>query len=152
MPIQVYPISSLSFDQSKQLDSPNGKKTPAVLLLHEEKYTALLNLLVKLWHCLFKLWKCQKAMAILPHESKALLQLFCLQPIIFGWRQNSFSGAFASWGKTKIHYFTWADQYRIGLTIFKNLRMWTGSDSILLDQDWTRTEKFHSPLISGRVH
>jgi len=26
----------------------------------------------------------------------------------------------------------------------------TGSDSILSDQDWTRTEKFHSPLISAR--
>jgi len=29
--------SSLSFDQSKQSDSPNGKITPAVLLLHEAK-------------------------------------------------------------------------------------------------------------------
>jgi len=29
----VYPISSLSFNQSKQSDSPNGKITPAVLLL-----------------------------------------------------------------------------------------------------------------------
>jgi len=25
-----------------------------------------------------------KAVAILPHEAKALLQLFCLQPIVFG--------------------------------------------------------------------
>jgi len=32
--------------------------------------------------------------------------------------------------------------------IFKNLRIRTGSDSILSDQDWTLTEKFHSPLIS----
>jgi len=38
--------------------------------------------------CLVKLWKCQKAMSILPHEAKALLQLFSLQPIIFNWRQN----------------------------------------------------------------
>jgi len=30
--IQVHPVSCLSFDQSKQLDSPNGKTTPAVLL------------------------------------------------------------------------------------------------------------------------
>jgi len=29
-------------------------------------------------------------------------------------------------------------------------RIRTGSDSVLSDQDWTRTEKFHSPLISGR--
>jgi len=71
-------------------------------------------------HCLVKLWKCQGAMSIFPHEAKALLQLFCLQPIIFGWRQNSFSGAFASWGKIKIHYFIWADQHWIGLMIFKN--------------------------------
>jgi len=35
--IQVYPTSSLSFDQPKQSDSPNGKMTPAVLLLHEAK-------------------------------------------------------------------------------------------------------------------
>jgi len=33
---------------------------------------------------------------ILPHESKALLELFCLQPIAFGYRQNSSSGACAS--------------------------------------------------------
>jgi len=31
----------------------------------------------------------------------------------------------------------------------KILRIRTGSDSILSDQDWTRTEKFDSPLISG---
>jgi len=58
--------------------------------------------------CLVKLWKCQKSASILPREAKALLQLFCLQPIIFEWRQNSLSGAFASWGKIKIQYFTWA--------------------------------------------
>jgi len=34
--------------------------------------------------------------------------------------------------------------------IFKNLRIRTGSDSILSNQDWTRSEKFHSPLISAR--
>jgi len=37
MLIQVYPVSSLSFDQSRQSDSPNGKITPAVLLLYEAK-------------------------------------------------------------------------------------------------------------------
>jgi len=35
--------------------------------------------------------------------------------------------------------FTLADQDCIGLMIFKNFA----------DQDWTRTEKFHSPLISA---
>jgi len=35
--------------------------------------------------------------------------------------------------------------------IFKNFVDRTGSDSILSDQDKTRTEKFHSPLISD-VH
>jgi len=39
MLIQVYPVSSLSFDQSEQSDSPNGKITPAVLLLYEAKQT-----------------------------------------------------------------------------------------------------------------
>jgi len=35
MLIQVDPVSSLSFDQPKQSDSPDGKVTPAVLLPHE---------------------------------------------------------------------------------------------------------------------
>jgi len=77
-------------------------------------------------------------MSILPHEPKALLQLFRLQPIIFGWRQNSFSGAFASWGKIKIHYFTWAVQDWIGLMIFKNF----------VDQDWIGFSFFGSGLDS----
>jgi len=33
--------------------------------------------------------------------------------------------------------------------IFKNLRIRAGSDSIFAGQDWTRTEKFVSPLISA---
>jgi len=36
---------------------------------------------------------------ILPHEAKALLELFCLQPIVFGWRQNSSRNSFGSWHK-----------------------------------------------------
>jgi len=36
---------------------------------------------------------------ILPHEAKELLELFCLSPIRIGWRQNTSSSAFASWGK-----------------------------------------------------
>ena len=36
---------------------------------------------------------------ILPHEAKELLELFCLQPNTIGWRKNSHSSAFASWGK-----------------------------------------------------
>jgi len=34
--------------------------------------------------------------SILPHEAKALMELFCLQLIVFGLRQNSFSSSFAS--------------------------------------------------------
>ena len=64
------------------------------------------------------------------------------------WRQNSSSSSFASWRKIKIHDFTLANQDWIGLMIFKNLRIRPGSDSISLVQDWTRTEKFYSPLIS----
>ena len=67
----------------------------------------------------------------------------------FDWRQNSSSSSFASWGKIKIHVFTLADQDWIGPMILKILRIRTGSDSILSDQGWTRTEKFHSPLISA---
>jgi len=35
-----------------------------------------------------------KAVSILPHEAKALLELFYLQPIVFGQRQNK-SSSFA---------------------------------------------------------
>jgi len=75
----------LSLDQSKQSDSPNGKITPTVLFP-----------LMPNRHFLFKFWTCQKAVSILPHEAKALQELFCLQPIVFGWRQNSSSSYFAS--------------------------------------------------------
>jgi len=58
----------------------NGKITPAVLFpLMPNRYF------------LGEFWKWQKVVAILPHEAKALLQLFCLQPIVFGLRQNSSS-------------------------------------------------------------
>jgi len=36
---------------------------------------------------------------ILPHEARELLELFCLSPIMIGWRQNTSSSAFVSWGK-----------------------------------------------------
>jgi len=71
MLIEVYP--STSRDQSKQSNSPNGKITPAVLLP-----------LMPNRHFLIKFWKCQKAESILPHVTKALLEVFCLQPIIIG--------------------------------------------------------------------
>jgi len=41
---------------------------------------------------------------ILPHGVKELLELFCLQPHMIGWRQNSSSSAFASWGKIDTTY------------------------------------------------
>jgi len=66
-------VSSLSLDQFKQSVSPNGKTTPAVLL------PTMANR-----HSLVKFGKSQKAVSILPHEAKALLKLFCLQPIISG--------------------------------------------------------------------
>jgi len=58
--------------------------------------------------------------------SSGLQELFCLQPIVFGWRQNSSSSYFASEGKIKTHDFSLADQDWIRLKIFKNLE----------DQDW----------------
>jgi len=72
MPIEAS-VLSWSLDQSKESDSPNGKITPAVLFP-----------LMPNRHFLVKFWKCQKAVSILSHEAKALLELFCLQPIIFG--------------------------------------------------------------------
>jgi len=35
-------------------------------------------------HLIIKLWQSQKAVSIFPHEAKALLELFCSQPIVFG--------------------------------------------------------------------
>ena len=85
-------------------------------------------------HFLVKFWKCQKVVSILPREAKALLEVFWLQPIVFGLRQNSSSSSFASWGKIKMHDFILADEDWIGLMIFKYLRIRTGSDSILSDR------------------
>jgi len=56
---------TLSLDQSNQSDSPNGKITPAVLFL-----------LMPNGHILVKFCKCQKAVSILPHEAKALVNYF----------------------------------------------------------------------------
>jgi len=49
-----------------------------------------------------------------------------------------------------MHDFTLAGQDWIGPIIFKILRIRTRSNSILSGQNWTRTEKFHSPIISER--
>jgi len=51
--------------------------------------------------------------------------------------------------QNKIHGFTLADQDWVGLIIFKILQIRTGSDSIFENQNRTRTEKFHIPLISA---
>jgi len=75
---------------------------------------------------LVKFWKCRKVVSILPHEAKALLELFCLQSIVIGERQNSSRSSFASWGKIKTHDFSLADQDWIGLMICK----------YFADQDW----------------
>ena len=61
------PQPCLSLDKSKQMDSPNGKITLVMLLP-----------LLPNRHFLVKVWKCRKAMSILPHEAKALLEVFFL--------------------------------------------------------------------------
>jgi len=126
----------LSLEQSYQLDSPNGKITPAVLFPLKPNR-----------HFLVELWKRQKVVSNLPHDSKALLELFCLQPIAFGWRQNSSSCCFASWGKIYIHDFTLADQDWIGLMIFKSFadQDWIGFNFIGsgLDSDWKFSQSAH---------
>ena len=100
-------------------------------------------------HFLVKFWKCQKAVSILPHAAKALLEVFCFQPIVIDERQNSLRSSFVSRGKIKIHDFTLADQVWIGLMIFKYFadQDWVGFNFI--GQGWTWTEKFHSLFISG---
>ena len=102
-------------------------------------------------HFLIKFWKCQKAVSILPHEAKALMELFCLQLIVFGLRQNSFSSSFASWGKIKRgkikHDFTLVDQDCFGPMIFKNFadQHWIGFNIIGsgLDSDWKISQSAH---------
>ena len=98
-------------------------------------------------HFLVKFRKCRKAVSILPHEANALLELFCLQPIVFGQRQNSSSSSFASWGKIKFHDFTLVEQGWIGLTIFKNFsdQDWTGFNFIGsgLNSDWKISQSAH---------
>jgi len=49
----------------------------------------------------------------------------------------------------KIHDFALADQDWIGLMNFKNFADRTGPKSTFSGEDWTRNEKFHSPLISA---
>jgi len=56
---------------------------------------------------------------------------------------------FASWGK--ITYMVLHGRIRTGSDWWFSKILWirTGLDSVFADQDWTRTEKFHSPLISA---
>ena len=49
---------------------------------------------IQSWSARVKSW-----IFILPHEVKPVLELFCLEPNMIGWRQNSSSRAFASWCK-----------------------------------------------------
>jgi len=88
-----------------------------------------------------------KGCVYLPHGAKALLELFCLQSIVFGWRQSSSSSVFASWGKMKIHDFTLADQDWIGVMNFNSYsdQNWIGFNFIGsgLDSDWKISQSAH---------
>ena len=100
-------------------------------------------------HLLIKLWQCQK------------LCLFCLMRQKHCWNYFAFNQSYLAEGKiapvvilpyeTKWKYLLLHWRIRTGWDWWfsKILRIRTGSDSILSDQDWTRTEKFHSPLISA---
>jgi len=63
----------LSLDQSKQLDSPNGKITPTVLFPLTPKK-----------HFLVKFWKRQKAVSVLPHEAIAFAETILPSSNVFG--------------------------------------------------------------------
>jgi len=80
------------------------------------------------------------------HEAKALLELFCLQPIVFGWRQNSSSSSFASWDKIKIPDFTLADQAGSDWWFSKICGQdWIGFNFVRsgLDSDWKIAQSAH---------
>jgi len=106
----------------------------------------------------FSFW-CQIDISLLNFGNAKRLCLFCLmtqkhcwnyfafQPIVFGWRQNSSSSSFASWGKRKKEWFynggsglDRTDDFQkfceSGLDRIQFYRFRTGSDSILSDQDW----------------
>jgi len=73
-------------------------------------------------------------MSVLPHEVKALLELFCLQPVTFGSRQKSSSSSFASWGKIKKRMILhWRIRTGSDWWTSKILQIRTGSHSILSD-------------------
>jgi len=56
---------------------------------------------------------------------------------------------FASLGKIKYMFLHWRTRTGFNQWFSKILRIRTGSDSNFVDQVWTRTEKFHNPLISA---
>jgi len=58
-------------------------------------------------------------------------------------------GCFALWGKIKYMILCWRIRTGSDWWFSKILGIRTGSDSTFADQDWTRTEKFHSLLISA---
>jgi len=78
-------------------------------------------------HFLVKFCKCQKAVSILPHEAKALLELFWLQPILFGHKGKIAPVVLLPHeAKYKYMILPWWVLDWIGLVIFKNFA----------DQDW----------------
>ena len=89
-------------------------------------------------HWLITSWKCQKTVPILRHETKALLELFCFQLIVF-------SSAFASWGKIK--YMILHGRIRSGLMISKKFadQSWIGFNFIgsWLDSDQKISQSAH---------
>ena len=113
----------------------------------------------------FSFW-CQMETSLLNFANAKRLCLFCLMTQKHCWNnfafnqsylakgKNTFSISFASWGKIKIHMIlhSWT---RTGSDWWfsKILRIRTGSESILSDQDWTWTENFHrrSALVCARL-
>ena len=84
-------------------------------------------------HFLFKFWECQKAVSILPHEAKALLHYFAFNQSFLAKGKIAPVVLLPHEAKEKWKFLHW--------------QIKTGLDSISSDQDWTRTEKFHTPLI-----
>ena len=102
---------------------------------------------------LFKFWKCQKAVFILPHEARVLLELLSY----FAFGQIWLIGGKIDPAVVLPHdgKNTWFYMGGSGLDRtdgFQNFvdQGWIGFN--LHRQDWIRTEKFHSPLISDSDH
>jgi len=90
-----------------------------------------------------------KAVSILPHEAKHCWNYFAFNQSYLAKGEIAPVVLLLHETKSKYMILHWRIRTGSDWLFSKILRIRTGSDSISSDQDWTRTEKFLSPLISA---